>query len=194
MASGWMLLQSQAGTPLGILLRVCQKLRLVNFVEGPHLADFDATDVERAVMSDLIMCDMGIPPLQGTHLMATGHHYLSAPGERSKQMFTVVEKQFWKKSPTKEWVKADKEDIQDVLWHKAGHPINMAIKYRIAVDPTVPVKLRTAMTDSAASRLPAKESILKAAETLRTLVVNVRPFFESYGGDTSYLLLRASGI
>ncbi|GAB2212675.1 hypothetical protein Droror1_Dr00020655 [Drosera rotundifolia] len=73
------------------------------------------------------------PPfaIQGAHLMATGHHYVSAAGEKSRQMYSVVEKMFWKKNPTKDWVEADKEDIQDELWHKAGHPINMTSKYRM---------------------------------------------------------------
>ncbi|GAB2212676.1 hypothetical protein Drorol1_Dr00020657 [Drosera rotundifolia] len=91
------------------------------------LADFGATDTEKDVMSDIIMCAMGIPALQGAHLMATGHRYLSAAGEKSRQMYAVVEKQFWKKNPTKDWVEDIQEDIKDALWHKAGHPINMTI-------------------------------------------------------------------
>jgi hypothetical protein len=121
--------------------------------------------------------------------MATGHHYLSDVKEKSRALYSVIERQFWKKDPIKTWV-ADNMDIyQDALWHKAGHPINMVIKYRMAIDPGVPEKLRKAGAGSAASRLPAKESVLKSAETVRTLLMNVRQFFTAYGGELNMDLI-----
>jgi len=153
-------------------------------------ADMNFTEAEHGVMSELLMCSVGLPAIQGASLMACGHHYLSEAGEKSRPLYEVIEKQFWKKGGLKTFLEGIEDTARDLLWHKAGHPVNLSLKLKCAVDPAIAEKIRLTGSGSSASRLPAKESNLKAAETALTLCTNVRPFYECYKGSMDCSILH----
>jgi hypothetical protein len=152
--------------------------------------DFD--NDERSFMSDLVLCSVGIPAVQGASLISCQHHYLSEARDGSRKMYDVIEKQFWKSEPTRGWMAADKALFQDILWHKAGHPISITLKTNLAMDPDVAERIVLAGAGSAASRLPAVESQLRAANTAATLLGNVQVFYEMSGGVMNYDLLKVA--
>ena len=66
------------------------------------------------------------------------------PATQSRKCFQVVEKAFWAGSGVAEWFATDLQEFQSAAWHKSGHPAQMSIKYKVAMDELVPKKLRDA--------------------------------------------------
>ena len=56
----------------------------------------------------------------------------------------MVEKAFWAGNGVAEWFATDLQEFQSAAWHKSGHPVQMSIKYKVAMDELVPKKLRDA--------------------------------------------------
>jgi hypothetical protein len=147
------------------------------------------TTEEQAVVKALIPACIGIIPLQGYSLMMCQHHYLSQEATQSRRAFAVVEKQFWRNSDVSTWFGTDTALIQDALWHKACHPVNMAIKTASATSETIAQMLKSAGAGSAAARLPAVESEVRAANSYRTLLATVAPMYTMCQGGVAYEFL-----
>lgn len=146
-------------------------------------ANLELTEAERSVIAVLAMSSIGIPALQGWSLVMTGHHYISEAGNQSRRNVAVVEKQFWVSPSIQAWFQADMQDIQDWIWHKAGHPISMSLKIQLAGDERVARMLREAGAGSAAARLPALESPLRAAGSYSTLMETVGTLLKQVEGE-----------
>jgi hypothetical protein len=145
-------------------------------------APLNTTDVEKAAIAVLMSSTIGILPVQGFSLMMTGHHYLSEANNQSRKAFAVIERQFWKSAVVADWFNSDLQMLQDCCWHKAGHPVSITLKENLAIDDKVATMLREAGAGSAASRLPALESALRAAGSYQTLMSTVDPLFRMFGG------------
>lgn len=168
------------------------------YVANPTLPDAEKTrlavplaltDLEKAAIAALVMSSIGLIPLQGYSLMMTQHHYLSAENTQSRKAYAVVEKQFWKSSDVAQWFNDDLAVIQDSLWHKACHPVNMTLKSSAAVSVKVAAMVREAGAGSAASRLPALEPEVRAANSYKTLMATVAPMYQICAGSVAYDLL-----
>lgn len=153
-------------------------------------AEVALTDTEKAVVSALLPSSVGIIPMQGYSLIMTNHHYLSENTSQSRKVFAVVEKQFWRGAEVGSWFSEDASTIQDCVWHKATHPVNMSLKMTAATDPRVADDLRAAGVGSAASRLPAVEAEMRAANSYKTLMATVHPLFGIFGGGVDFTLLQ----
>lgn len=145
---------------------------------------------ERAAISALVPSTVGTIPMQGYSLIMTNHHYLSENTSQSRKVYAVVEKQFWRAPDVNPWFAEDLATIQDALWHKATHPVNMSLKITAATDPRVADDLRAAGIGSAASRLPAVEAEMRAANSYKTLMATVHPLFGIFGGGVDFALLQ----
>lgn len=94
----------------------------------------------------------------------TDRHYLSDRSTPSRRAFEAVERQFWHGRGTwKDWFASDVDTIQDALWHKACHPVNISKKQVLAMDPDVATMVRASGAGSAVARLPAMELEMRAA-------------------------------
>ncbi|GAV61460.1 hypothetical protein CFOL_v3_04987 [Cephalotus follicularis] len=153
-------------------------------------ADLDLTKTEKAVMSALKLCSVGLLAVQGYSLLMTNHHYLSDLTTQSRKAFAVIERQFLRSQDVAAWFNADQAIIQDTLWHKAGHPISISMKQALACSECVTAMIATAGAGSAASRLSAMETEMRAANSYKTLLATVKPLFEIYGGGLDYILLE----
>jgi hypothetical protein len=149
-------------------------------------------EVERNVVSTLLQSAIGALPVQGYSLMMTGHHYLSEGANQSKKAFDVIEKQFWKHSTVREWFQGSIDNVRDWAWHKAGHPVHITLKHKLATDPSTAEMLKACQCGSAASRLPAVEAVLRAAGSYVTLFSTVEPLFQIMGGSINYRLFAAA--
>lgn len=140
-------------------------------------------------MPSVHMSAIGLPALQGWSLMMTGHHYLSEAGSQSRRAYMVVEKQFWRANNVAPFWNDDLDLCTDILWHKSGHPVSISLKHRYAADDEIKAMITKAGAGSAASRLPAKETELRAANSYLVLMQTVRSMYESYGGRLDYSVL-----
>jgi len=151
--------------------------------------DFAPTEQEAGPIGIMMTSAVGIAPLQGFSLIMTGHHYLSEGNNPSRKAFQVLESQVWKGSSYTEWFTGDMVNVRDYLWHKSCHPIKVNLKQQWASDPAVATALRTTGVGAAASRLPAAEPELRAAQSYLTLLQTVRPYFETTGGSVDFGIL-----
>lgn len=147
------------------------------------------TEEEKAVVVTLLMSSLGTLPLQGYSLIMTGHQYISDASSPSRKAFAVVEKQFWRSAAVREYFASDMEILQDVCWHKAGHPVSMSLKQEFAFNESTAVMLKKAGVGSAAARLPAMEPQIRAASSYVALMDAVAPLFERFdcGADAELL-------
>lgn len=152
--------------------------------------DLALTEPEKAAVAAIASCSIGIVPLQGYSLHMTGHHYLSDAATQSRRAYRVVEQQFWSSQDVREWFTSDAELLQDVLWHKSCHPVNITLKQDMAMDETVASMLKKAGAGSAAARLPAMESEMRAANSYRTLLQSVRKPLETLEGEIEFVVLE----
>jgi hypothetical protein len=67
-------------------------------------------------------------PMQGYSLIMTNYHYLFATVTCSRKVYAITEKAYWRSTDVTEWFDMDIALIQDVLWHKACHPVTMNLK------------------------------------------------------------------
>ncbi|XP_039031049.1 uncharacterized protein LOC120165647 [Hibiscus syriacus] len=153
-------------------------------------AVLDLTDTERAVVATLHMCSIGIIPVQGYSLIMTGHHYLNDPNSQSRKAYAVMERAYWSATGVTEWFQNDITMIQDALWHKSCHPVNLTIKYTTAYNENTAQMLVNANAGPAASRLPALEPEMRAANSYKTLLQTVRPMYEMCGATTDFVTLE----
>ncbi|XP_014521542.1 uncharacterized protein LOC106778137 [Vigna radiata var. radiata] len=148
------------------------------------------TDEEKAAMAVLMRCSLATIPLQGYSLVECGEHYLSDKGTQSGKAFASVERQFWFEPAIKDWLGADIKQIQDAMWHKATHPVNLKVKYRACTSQEVKEQLVTDGVGSAAVRLPAIEPEVRVGMSYIALSNVVRPCFEMFGGSMNCDLLE----
>lgn len=148
-------------------------------------APLQLSETETAVVAALATSSYGIVPLQGYSLLMTGHHYLSDAGSQSRRAYQAVERQFWMGQDVREWFSSDADLIRDALWHKSCHPMVMTLKQDMAMDEQVASMLKKAGAGSAAARLPAVESEMRAANSYRTLLIAVRQPYEILGGTVN---------
>jgi hypothetical protein len=137
---------------------------------------------ELGAIRAIVRSAQAIIPVQGYNLMTDGHHYLSAGDKSSFRAFHAVEKQIWIGVEAKTFLEADREFSRDIMWHKAGHPVEPHLKMRISTHQKVADNLVAAGLGSAATRLPAVESEMRPIETYVKLSESVKPTIEMYGG------------
>ncbi|WVZ01988.1 hypothetical protein V8G54_022794 [Vigna mungo] len=148
------------------------------------------TDEEKAAMAVLMRCSLATIPLQGYSLVVCGQHYLSDKGTRSRKAFAAVERQFWGEPAIKDWLGADIEQIQDAMWLKATHPVNVTVKYGACTSQELKVQLVTAGVGLAAAWLPAMEPEVRAGTCYIALFDVLRPLFQMFGGVVKTDLLE----
>ncbi|GAV70102.1 hypothetical protein CFOL_v3_13600 [Cephalotus follicularis] len=159
---------------------------LINMLNAP----LELTDTEKSVVCTLVKCAYGIIPMQGYSLMMSGHHYLSQADTQSRKVYAVVEKAYWKATEVKDWFSSDAGLIQDILWHKACHPVSVSFKINAAMDASIAAKLEAAGAGACASRLPAVEPELRSANSYVKLLATVNPLFQMFGGGVDFTRLN----
>ena len=148
------------------------------------------TEDEMEVVKVLARCAQAVIPIQGLNLITDGHHYLSEKSKQSYKAFLAVERQLWVGAKVKAWVQASEETVRDVLWHKVGHPVAISLKEAAATDPMVKANLELAKMGSAAARLPALESDLRAADTYMKLAEAVGAIWATLDGGVECEMLK----
>jgi len=130
------------------------------------------TPEEDDIVFALLKVSMGVLPLVGSSLLATGHHYLSSDTVATDAVFKQV--LMSSKDHVKAWFTADALVVKDMVWHKAAHPVGYAHAIAQALSNEVPERLRSAQMGSAAVRLPFVESEVKAARAMVAIVAAVQ--------------------
>lgn len=151
---------------------------------------------ERELIKIYMRCAQAIPPLQGLNVINDGHHYLSDKSKASYRSFFAVEKQVWIPTCIRDIRDAEPDVLRDVMWHKAGHPISVPLKEALATDPRVKTMLDNAKLGSAATRLPAMETDVKAADTYIKVCDAVNAIWVTMEGgiDVEDLRLRTNAV
>jgi hypothetical protein len=79
-------------------------------------------------------------------------------------VYAVIEKAYWRSTNVTEWFNTDTALIQDVLWHKACHPVTMNLKQIVAaMDAIIREKLEA--IGACTSRLLAQKTELRVVES-----------------------------
>ncbi|KAK8693300.1 hypothetical protein V6N13_070889 [Hibiscus sabdariffa] len=151
---------------------------------------FELNDDERAVLPTLMKCAHAILPLQGFGLISEGHHYLSDRARASFKAFHAVERQHWVGDRVSAYLKDAHVDVRDILWHKAGHPVAIAVKQFAATSEQVAKNLRQADLGSAAVRLPTVEPEVRAISAFLRVTDAVKPSIETYHGKVDNKIFR----
>ncbi|KAL4361331.1 hypothetical protein GQ457_04G033560 [Hibiscus cannabinus] len=141
---------------------------------------FELNDDERAVLPTLMKCAHAILPLQGFGLISEGHHYVSDRDRASFKSFHALERQHWVGDRVSAYLKDAHVDVRDILWHKAGHPVAIAVKQIAATSEQVAKNLRQADLASAAVRLPTVEPEVRAISAFLRVTDAVNPSIEAY--------------
>lgn len=152
--------------------------------------DFTLTEAEVEVIKVVVRCAQAIVPIQGLNLINEGHHYIDEKNKGSFRAFLAVERQVWTGEHMKNLTTTDIDMVRDVLWHKAGHPVEIRLKEEAAMSPQVKENLVAAKLGSAASRLPAVETDVKAAMTFIKVADTVDALWATMGGGINTDALR----
>uniref|UniRef100_A0A1J3FQY6 Uncharacterized protein n=1 Tax=Noccaea caerulescens TaxID=107243 RepID=A0A1J3FQY6_NOCCA len=153
-------------------------------------ANLNLTVDELEVVKVLARSAQAIIPVQGLNLITEGHHYLSDKAKQSYKAFLAVERQVWMSESFKTWIATDEKDLRDIIWHKAGHPVAVSLKEAAATSLEVKANLEAAKMGSAAARLPALESDLRAADTYLKLAQAIDAVWSTMGGRVDYESIR----
>jgi hypothetical protein len=128
--------------------------------------------------------------LQGLSLVETDHHFIATTA-----MYFTKHKDHVMKSTSnamRDLVTSLGTDFNDVMFHKACHPISTNIKMGIARSVTVSTRLRASNCPTAAIRFPAVPGEVKAARAALALVNRASPTVVSMGGSVSVECLTAA--
>jgi hypothetical protein len=161
---------------------------------GPWGAWTGLTAEEKEVAVHHIALAVAILPTQGWSLVKTEHHYLSDAPSAMRSGWTAVKKQFDGKVPAsvKAWVEARAAWWGDIAFHKACHPIEMAVKISMAGSPATGPKLQRAGYGSAAVRLPATDPAFEYVKLILAILTKTGGVLTSLGATISTTLLVAA--
>jgi hypothetical protein len=160
-------------------------------------AEIDAwthfTDAERLVASDHMLLGMAIPVTQGWSIVKCGHHFLSPEASGMRAGWNAIKRQFMGKidRETVTWIQNNSDWWEDVCFHKATHPIDMALKVAIAQSEEYKKKIKAADWGSATVRLPATEPDFEFAKVTLALASKVRATIEDMAGTITTAELEA---
>jgi hypothetical protein len=137
------------------------------------------TTTEMLVLAMCAYIGMAVPVLQGASLIATGHHYIPP----TYRLFGGLKRQALGSASTevRTWVEGVGEWFDDLVFHKACHPINPLWKREIAKSQVVKQKLSASGHGSASIRLPAIPSEATGGKAMLALVSSAAPILESRG-------------
>jgi hypothetical protein len=151
----------------------------------------DPTDMEMFMASQHISLSVGVMACQGHSIVKCGHHFLSKVEAGQRGAWDGLKKQFLQgfSRGAGEWSGLSSSKWEDVAFHKAGHPVSMALKIRWAQDPAISDKVNRSGWGSIANRLPATEPDFELARVAWALVEKVKVTIVMMGGkvDTSRL-------
>lgn len=172
-----------------VIAQPAQYAAVANPIAAAAQAMPDLSALERDVCTVLLVSALGTLPIQGYSLINSNHHYLSEAGSLSKKAFEAVEKQHWKAQDVAQWFADDLEIVRDAMWHKAGHPVIIDLKIRLAKDTQIPRMLTDAGAGSACPRLPAVEVDMRVASSYVALFSTCSALFLQNGGAMDYTVL-----
>ncbi|KAL9668955.1 hypothetical protein QQ045_006496 [Rhodiola kirilowii] len=143
---------------------------------------FEMSPNERGALTAIMRSAKGIIPVQGHNLINDGHHYLNQADKASFKAFLNMERQLWIGESATAVLKSDLKATRDIMWHKAGHPVAIAVKLRAATSEKVAEDLVAAGLGSAAARLPAIEPDLRPIDTYLKLTESCKKTLEMNEG------------
>lgn len=154
-------------------------------------ASQNAADLNVAEQEFLpVLVSFGIAglPLNGAVLEEAGHHYIPT----HYAFFTAVEKQVLNASAAgpKDMWNANAEQLRSAVWHKAGHPVSMALKRSLALDYQIQARLVAAKLGSAAVRLPVAPSVVHNLRSAVAVLGQVVSLITENGGQVDYSILQ----
>jgi hypothetical protein len=154
----------------------------------------ELTAGERETMQYLVLLGIAAPPTQGWSLVKNGHHFLSNAGDAARAGWNAVRRQWASKLPAtvSQWVTARNAWFDDVAFHKACHPIEMAFKIGLAQAIDTPRRLKAADFGSAAVRLPATEPDFEYAKVTLAVLAKVSGTITGMGGQVNTTALAAA--
>lgn len=140
---------------------------------------------ENLVATHMITLAIAVLPTQGWSLVKTGHHYLSDGTPAMKAGWNALKKQYDSKIPAevKTWIDGRTAWWSDIAFHKACHPVSMAVKLLIAGAVTTPAKLTKAGFGSAAVRLPATDPAFEYAKLVQAILTKTAGLLVSLGAE-----------
>jgi len=157
---------------------------------GEAQGEDDLTDAERALIPMYVAFGISALPLNGAVLEEAGHHYIPS----HFAYFVAVERQVLNSSvvAVREFWNANSENLRDVVWHKAGHPVSMALKRSFALSHAMKERLVAAKLGSAAVRLPVVPSVVHNLRSALAVLGQVVSLVVSNGGALNYRLLQVA--
>lgn len=141
------------------------------------------TPEELEVVKTLVWISVAVPPLQGLSLTETGHHFIPP----TRRYFLSTLKQVTTSAPPEvsAWIAAMGPSFEDALFHKATHPIAVALKTGLAQAVGTKAKLIAANLGAAAVRIPAVPGDVKAAQAYLAVCNKAAPTIVAGGGSVN---------
>lgn len=156
----------------------------------PILAVAPLTALELSYVPYLAWMATPVIALQGLSLVETNHHYIAATyryfSSTKDQVVNAGSVEF------KQWALALGAILDDALFHKALHPINVAVKVTIAKQIDTSARLVAAGCTAAAIRLPASPGEVKAARAALTVMARASSNIVAMGGSVDLTILSAA--
>lgn len=151
------------------------------------------TAAESLVAQRLTM--LAIPALvaQGWSITRSGHHFLSEAGKSARSMYDGILRQWNSDNPESvtQWLTARSTWFEDVAFHKAGHPVRMALKASWAQSIDVKARITRAGFGAAALRLPAIKPEFEYPKMICALLKETSQTIAEAGGSVNYDSLQA---
>jgi hypothetical protein len=137
------------------------------------------TLLEASAANLMMFAGMAIPLLQGASLVSSGHHYIPT----TKNMFDGLKKQIMNIA-TQEmvtWFNELGTDLDDLMFHKACHPISPPVKRTWAKTESFSAKLKAAGLGAASIRVPAIPSDAQVGRAFQAVLEEATPVIMGMG-------------
>jgi len=151
------------------------------------------TDLERAVATHHVILSMPILPTHGWSIVKCGHHFLSNPAQRMRSAWDGIKKQWMGKIPPSvaTWVQGRIGWWEDVVFHKALHPVRMSLPVSFAQSTLVKERLVAVGWGAAAVRLPVTDPAFEIVKVAIALAAKTETVLTLMGGSVDVTRLQA---
>jgi len=162
----------------------------LTFEEALGDAMGDLSEAEWSFAFAVYKMSLAAPPMSGVSLLETNHHYLTS----SASKVAGIERQVL--SEEGDVVGAvfrdNLDELRDVIWHKASHPLTTGLLRELGVDPEMSARLTQAGLGSAAIRVPFVEPQVRAAKAYLAMHKSVLSWTRSMGHTVTLPQLDAA--
>jgi len=150
----------------------------------------DLSEAEWSFAYAIYKMAMAAPPMAGVSLLETNHHYLTSSAKKVEG----TEKQVLAEAGdvVGAMYRDNLDEMRDVVWHKASHPVNSVLLREFGVDAEMSDRLKFAGLGAAAIRVPFVEPQVRAARAYLAMHRSVLSWIRTMGHTVTLPQLDAA--